>query len=108
MRNAYVILDGCPQLKEIMRIIKSERGIIIEWYNIGLELLDSDSGTLDVIKKNYPSDNESCCTETFNRWLQGNPDASWHQMTEALANVGLNTAAKKIIEGQCDRTLCQK
>ena len=44
----------------------------------------------------------------FNRWLQGNPDASWRQLTEALANVGLNTAAKKIIEGQCDRTLCQK
>ena len=86
--------------------MKSEGGIITEWYNIGLELLDSDSGTLNVIRKNYPSDNETCCTEMFNKWLQVNSDASWHQLTEALANVGLNTAAKNIIEGQCDRTLC--
>ena len=105
MRNAYIILDDRPELKEIMRVMKSE-GIITEWYNIGLELLDSDCGTLNVIKEDNPSKIESCCREMFNKWLQRNSDASWRHLTEALANVGLITAEKNISEGKCDRTSC--
>ena len=41
--------------------MKSEADIINKWYDIGLELLDSDNGALDVIKANYPNDNEKCC-----------------------------------------------
>ena len=87
--------------------MKSEADIINNWYDIGLELLDSDNGALDVIKANYPNDNEKCCTEIFKKWLQCRPDASWRQLAEALTSVNLNTAAHHITEsGECDTRFC--
>ena len=91
-------VDGRPQLKELRGIMSSEGNIITKWYDIGLELLDSDNGALDVIKKDYPNDNENCCTEMFKKWLQCRPAASWHQLVEALISVNLNTAAHRITE----------
>ena len=83
--------------------MSSEGNIITKWYDIGLELLDSDNGALDVINKNYPNDNEKCCTEMFKKWLQCRPDASWRQLAEALTSINLNTAAQCITEsGECD------
>ena len=84
--------------------MKSEADIINKWYDIGLELLDSDNGALDVIKGNYPNDNEKCCTEMFKKWLQRRPDDSWYQLTEALTNVDLITVTKNI-EGKCQKIL---
>ena len=92
------MLDGHPQLKELRGIMNSEGDVITKWYDIGLELLDSDNGVLDVIKINYPNDNEKCCIEMFKKWQQCRPDASWHQLAEALTNVNLNTAAHRITE----------
>ena len=103
------MLDGRPQLKELRGIMNSEGDVITKWYDVGLELLDSDNGALDVINKNYPNDNEKCCTEMFKKWLQCRPDASWHQLAEALTSVNLNTAAQRITEsGECDtRFVCR-
>ena len=81
--------------------MKSKAGVTIKWYDIGLELLDSDGAVvLNEIGTNYPTDVSKCCTEMFNEWLQRVPDASWNQLAEALKKVGLNTAAKDIIRGQ--------
>ena len=100
------MLDGRPQLKELRGIMISE-DVITKWYDIGLELLDSDSGALNVINKNYPNDNEKCCTEMLKKWLQYRPDASWRQLAEALTSVNLNTAAHHITEsGKCDTRFC--
>ena len=95
----YIILDDRPKLKELKRFMNYEGDITTSWYDIGLELLDS-SGTVDVIKKNNPNDNNECCTEMFKKWLQQRPDANWSQLAEALTNIGLNTAAEFITEGQ--------
>ena len=92
------MLDGRPQLKELKDIMNSEGDVIIKWYDIGLQLLDRDNGALDVINKNYPNDNENCCTEMFKKWLQCRPDASWRQLAKALTSVNLNTAAHRITE----------
>ena len=83
----------------------SEGDIITKWYEIGLELLDSNNGALDVIKTDHPNYNESCCTEMFKKWLQCRPNASWRQLAEALTSVNLNTAAQHISEGQHDKCL---
>ena len=83
----------------------SEADIITNWYDIGLELLDSDYGTLDVIKGNYPNDNKRCCREMFKQWLQRRPNGSWYQLTEALTNVNLNAVAENIIKGECQNIL---
>ena len=94
------MLDDHPQLRELKRIMNSEGDIITNWYDIGLELLDSRNRALDVIKKDHPNDNESCCTEMFKKWLRCRPNASWRQLIEALTSVNLNTAAQHINEGQ--------
>ena len=97
------MLDGCPQLKELKGVMNSEGDVITKWYDIGLELLDSDNGALDVIKTNYPNDNEECCIEMLKKWLQCRPAASWRQLAEALTSINLNTAAHHITEsGECD------
>ena len=97
------MLDGRPRLRELMNIMNSERDFIVKWYDIGLQLLNDDSRVLDVIKANYPKDNEKCCKEMVMWWLQCRPDASWHQLAEALASVNLNTATQRITEsGECD------
>ena len=97
------MLDGRPQLKELKDIMNSEGDVITKWYDIGLQLLDSDNGVLDVIKKDYPNDNENCCTEMFKKWLQRRPDANWRQLAEALTSVNLNTAAHLFTKsGECD------
>ena len=102
------MLDGRPQLKELKGFMKSEGDVITKWYNVGLQLLDSDNKALEVIKKDYPNDNEKCCTEMFKKWLQCRPDANWCQLAEALTSVNLNTAAQRITEsGEHDtRFLC--
>ena len=86
--------------------MNSEGDVITKWYDVGLQLLDSDNGALDVIKANYPNDNEKCCIEMFKKWLQCRPDASWHQLAEALTSVNLNTAAHHITKsGERDTRL---
>ena len=103
MNIIYIILDDRPQLKELKRVMKYE-GVTTKWYDIGLELFDSNGGIVNVIKENHPNDNDKCCTEMFNKWLQQRSDASWFQLGEALTNTGLNTAAKYVTEGQYERS----
>ena len=80
--------------------MRRETGLTTEWYDIGLELLDSDTATLDLIKKNNPMDANECCTQMFKEWLKRNPDASWDQLINALSVIGLDTAVKNIIKGK--------
>ena len=93
-------LDGQPDLKQLKRFMRSENGLTTKWYDIGLELLDSDTATLDVIRENYPMDNDKCCTEMFKKWLESKPDASWDQLINVLSAIGLGTAVNNIIEGK--------
>ena len=76
--------------------MRNEPNIIIHWYDIGLELLDNDSGTLNLIKQESPGNLKECCTKMFDIWLARTPDASWNQLIGTLEKIQLNTAAKKI------------
>ena len=97
-------LGGRPQLKDLKHIMNYEAGVTTKWYDIGLELLCRDDVVvLNNIRANHPTDNNRCCTEMFSEWLQRAPDASWNQLAEALKKVGLNTAAKNVIQGQYHR-----
>ena len=81
--------------------MRRETSLTTKWYDIGLELLDSDTATLDLIKKNNPMDADECCTEMFKKWLESNSDASWDQLIDALCVIGLDAAVKNIIKGKC-------
>ena len=71
-------------------------GVAKRWYDIGVQLLDTDSGTLDVIKGNYPTDISTCCREMFKEWLERQPDASWSQLIQVLIDIGMKTLADKV------------
>ena len=77
--------------------MRHERGVTIKWYDIGLELLDSNAAVaLEKIKANHPNDVDKCCTEMFQKWLECKPDANWDQLVSVLTKVGLMTAANNI------------
>ena len=73
-------------------------GIITKWYDLGLELLDSNTSLLDSIKDSNQNEADKCCTEMFKEWLARKPDASWDELITSLNNIKMNTAARNILE----------
>ena len=76
--------------------MRREAGVTVEWYDIGVELLDGNTVALEEINKKYPNDVNKCCTAMFKKWLQYNPEADWDKLASALDEVGLTTAAENI------------
>jgi len=85
--------------------MRHEVGVVTKWYDIGIELLDSNTAALEIIKKNNQNDPEKCCTGMFNKWLESKPDASWNQLITVLREIKLNTAASNIEKGKY-RCIC--
>jgi len=82
-------------LKDLNSVIRQETGVATRWYELGVELLDSNTAVLDVIKTSHHRDDDRC-SEMFKMWLEMKPDASWGQLVAALINIGMKTAADKI------------
>ena len=67
------------------------------WYDLGVQLLScGQSEKLDVIKQNYPTDADMCCTEMFKHWLDVDNEASWNKLIAALEQIGQNVLAENI------------
>ena len=81
------------QLVEVMRIEHIE--ITTKWYDLGLELVDSNKA-LKVIEVNHRNDVNTCCRVMFEKWLEKTPNASWSQLVAALDNIKMNTAADAV------------
>jgi len=94
----YVFAESShPELKQLVNMLQPDTsGIAIRWYDIGIQLLDSDSGVLDIIKGNYPQDISTCCREMFKEWLDRQPGASWNQLIQVLVDIDMKTMADKI------------
>ena len=91
-------MEGRPTiklLKQIMRI--KDIDIATHWYDLGLELVDSNS-ILKGIKADHPNDVNACCSVMFEKWLEIDPDASWNKLIAALNNIEMKTAAIRILE----------
>jgi len=101
-----IISDDRPELKNLKNIMRCEEGVVTKWYDIGLELLDSNTAALEIIKENNQNDPEKCCTGMFNKWLESKPDASWNQLIIALRKIELNTAASNIEKSKYMMYLC--
>ena len=83
-------------LKDLNNAMRREAaGVATRWYELGVELLDSNTAVLDVIQSDHQSDNARC-SKMFKAWLEMKPDASWSQLVTALNNIGLNTAADNL------------
>ena len=81
------------QLVEVMRIEHIE--IATKWYELGLELVDSNK-VLKVIEADNPRNTNACCRVMFEKWLEKTPNASWSQLVTALDIIKLNTAADAV------------
>ena len=69
------------------------------WYDLGTELLTNNTvGTLNAIKADHPNDVNACCKKMLVKWLELQPNATWSQLIIALGNIGMNAAAKSVIE----------
>ena len=75
--------------------MRQESGVATRWYELGVELLDSNTAVLDVIQSEHQSDNVRC-SKMLKTWLEMKPDASWSQLVTALNNIGLRTAADNV------------
>jgi len=86
-----------PTLKLLNKLVKPH--VTTKWYDLGIELLEvEDLKTLDEIQSNYPRDASMCCTKMFQLWLDGQPEASWRQLLQALRelNIEMYELANKI------------
>ena len=86
-------------LKDLNDVIRHEVGVATRWYELGLELLDSNTAVLDVIKSDHHSSHDRC-RQIFKKWLELKPNASWSQLVTALNNIGLETAADNVHHNQ--------
>ena len=81
------------QLVDVMRIEHIE--IATKWYELGLELVDSNK-VLKVIEADNPHNTNTCCRVMFEKWLEKTPNASWSQLVTALDNIEMKTAANVV------------
>ena len=81
------------QLSEVMRIEHIE--IATKWYELGLELVDSNK-ILRVIEADHPNNVNRCCRVMFEKWLEKTPNASWTQLVSALDSIKMNAAADAV------------
>ena len=85
-----------PTMKQLSEVMRSEHiSIATKWYELGLELVDSNR-ILKEIRTDNRNDVNTCCHSMLERWLEKTPDASWRQLITALNNIGMNTAAEVI------------
>ena len=66
--------------------------IATKWYEIGLELVDSNKA-LKAIEADHPHNTNTCCRVMFEKWLEVKSDASWSQLVSALDNIKMKAAA---------------
>ena len=93
--NVVIIGSDRPALKYLHRYVRNE--VLDRWHDLGLELLEpEDKMTLDQIQHDYDKDLCERCTTMFELWLRKYPHATWHQLIQALREVGLEHVALKI------------
>ena len=92
----FIVGHYYPTPKQIRNILKPDTsGLAARWFDLGTQLLN-DTFVLDVIKADHSNDASACCNEVFVRWLKLPPKAPWNQLTTALSNIGMNSAAEQI------------
>ena len=90
---------ACRPLERELHYVKTLRGVVPNWKELGEELLHQDDlYFLDEIKVNYTSDVRTCCNKMFDTWLITRDDACWDQLCNALNQLHLRTAEKAIKE----------
>ena len=89
-------IEDCPTIRQLVDVMRIEHiEIATKWYELGLELVDSNNA-LKVIEANHHSDVNICCRVMFEKWLEKTPNASWSQLVTALDNIKMKAAADSV------------
>ena len=72
--------------------------VCTEWYDLGLELLDSKyERELDIIETNHKTQGvQICCRKMFDIWLLKCDNVSWDKLVAALRKINQHHAASEI------------
>ena len=71
--------------------------VAVDWYELGLELLDPKyEHELDIIEKDNKDDTKTCCRKMFTKWLNTDKLAYWDKLMEVLEAIGLDSVATDI------------
>ena len=89
-------IEDCPTIRQLVDVMRIEHiEIATKWYELGLELVDSNKA-LKVIEANHHNDVNTCCRVMFEKWLEKAPNASWSQLVTALDNIEMKAAADAV------------
>ena len=89
-------IEDRPTIQQLVEVMRFEHiEITTKWYELGLELVDSNK-VLKVIEADNPRSTNTCCRVMFEKWLEKTPNASWSQVVTALDNIKMNTAADAV------------
>ena len=89
-------IEDCPTIRQLVDVMRIEHiEIATKWYELGLELVDSNKA-LKVIEVNHHNDVNTCCRVMFEKWLEKTPNASWSQLVTALDNIEMKAAADAV------------
>ena len=85
-----------PTMKQLQNVIRTKDiNVTIQWRNLGLELLDSDS-YLKEIEADHRNNVQACWRAMLEKWLEVKSDANWNHLVTALKNIEMNTSANAI------------
>ena len=81
--------------------------VCTEWYDLGLELLDSkNEKVLDIIETNHKIEGvQICCRKMFDEWLKSD-NVSWDKLVAALRKINQHHAASEIEKLFKSQTTC--
>ena len=93
----YLDIEDSPTIQQLVDVMRTIEHIDIatKWYELGLELVDSNKA-LKVIEANHRNDVNTCCRMMFEKWLEKTPNATWSQLMTALDNIELKAAADAV------------
>ena len=95
----YIIVKSHPELKWLKHVMHCDKtGLMIKWYDLGLELLDINASILDAIRDGHQNDADKCYTEMFKEWLARKPDASWDELITSLDNIKIRTVTRHVLK----------
>jgi len=94
LSNIYI--DETPTTKKLQKL-KVIINVSDKWYKLGIELLDEghQQTKLKTIRKNN-DDDETCCREMFDYWLQTHPMVTWYDLVDSLRAVQIFSIAKNL------------
>ena len=78
-----------------LAVLHAELHKVVNWYQLGLELLVEDHRLL-IIRQDNPNNTVMCRNATLTWWWNNADDRTWHTLVKALSKSGQHNLATEI------------